>query len=537
MKLSNLVAGATIFATGVISADLDPITIKGSKFFYNSNDTQFYIRGVAYQQEYSGPGSSASSFKDPLADADACKRDVPYLQKLGTNTIRVYAIDPSSDHKECMGLLSDAGIYIIADLSSPGESINRNEPMWNNDLYNRYVTVVDELSKYSNVIGFFAGNEVSNSENTTAASAFVKAAVRDTKRYIKAKKYQPMGVGYATSDDSSIRKHMADYFNCGTADDSIDFWGYNVYSWCGDSDYEKSGYASRTEEFKDYTVPVFFAEYGCNAVQPRKFTEVQALYGDKMADVWSGGIVYMYFQEENNYGLVSIDGSKVSTKADFSYLSKELASATPSGTKKGDYQPTNTALQSCPSVDGTWLATSSPLPPSPNQDLCSCMEQSLSCALKDNVSGEELNKLFGTVCGYDVCEGVTTNATTGKFGAYSVCTAQQQLSFAMNLYYEKQKAKGNGDTACDFDGAASTKSGDSGSSACSALLDEAGTSGTGIVTSSPIGTAGSGASGAAASSSEGASGMVTPSSVSVSVLQLGACVITAMVAGAGMIFL
>ncbi|BAE54670.1 unnamed protein product [Aspergillus oryzae RIB40] len=538
MKLSSIVAGASLFASSVIAADLDPIIIKGSKFFYKSNDTQFYIRGVAYQQEYSGPDSSANSFKDPLADADACKRDVPYLEKLGTNTIRVYAIDPKSDHKECMSLLSDAGIYVIADLSSPGDSINRNEPKWDNDLYNRYVTVVDELSQYSNVIGFFAGNEVSNSENTTSASAFVKAAVRDTKQYIKAKNYRSMGVGYATSDDSSIRKNMANYFNCNGADDSIDFWGYNVYSWCGDSNYEKSGYASRTEEFKDYTVPVFFAEYGCNAVQPRKFTEVQALYGDKMADVWSGGIVYMYFQEENNYGLVSVDGNKVSTKADFSYLSKELASATPSGTKKGDYQPTNTALQSCPTVDDKWLATSSPLPPSPNQDLCSCMEESLSCALKDKVSGEQLDKLFGTVCGYDVCDGITTNATTGKYGAYSVCTPQQQLSYAINLYYQNQKAKGNGDKACDFNGAATTQSSKSGGSACSALLKEAGTSGTGTVTSSPTGTAGSGASdGAAASSSGSAGGLVAPSSVNVGIFQLGAYVVTAMVAGAGMIVL
>ncbi|KAE8358919.1 Glucanosyltransferase-domain-containing protein [Aspergillus caelatus] len=538
MKLSSIVAGASLFISSAIAADLDPIIIKGSKFFYKSNDTQFYIRGVAYQQEYSGPDSSANSFKDPLADAEACKRDVPYLEKLGTNTIRVYAIDPKSDHKECMSLLSDAGIYVIADLSSPGDSINRNEPKWDNDLYNRYVTVVDELSQYSNVIGFFAGNEVSNSENTTSASAFVKAAVRDTKQYIKAKNYRPMGVGYATSDDSSIRKNMANYFNCNSADDSIDFWGYNVYSWCGDSNYEKSGYASRTEEFKDYTVPVFFAEYGCNAVQPRKFTEVQALYGDKMADVWSGGIVYMYFQEENNYGLVSVDGNKVSTKADFSYLSKELASATPSGTKKGDYNPTNTALQSCPTVDGKWLATSSPLPPSPNQDLCSCMEESLSCALKDKVSGEQLDKLFGTVCGYDVCDGITTNATTGKYGAYSVCTPQQQLSYAINLYYQNQKAKGNGDKACDFNGAATTQSSKSGGSACSALLKEAGTSGTGTVTSSPTGTAGSGASGGAAASSSGAAGgMIAPSNVNVGIFQLGAYVVTAMVAGAGMIVL
>jgi hypothetical protein len=222
------------------------------------------------------------------------------------NTIRVYAINPEADHSTCMNLLTEAGIYVVADLSSPGESIIRNDPKWDADLYKRYVSVVDEMSKYTNTIGFFAGNEVSNQKNNTDASAFVKAAVRDMKQYIKAKNYRPMGVGYATNDDSDIRENMANFFNCNNKDESIDFWGYNVYSWCGDSNYQKSGYASRTDEFRDYSVPVFFAEYGCNAVEPRKFTEVEALYGDKMAEVWSGGIVYMYFQEANNYGTPSL---------------------------------------------------------------------------------------------------------------------------------------------------------------------------------------------------------------------------------------
>lgn len=224
------------------------------------------------------------------------------MAELRTNVIRTYAINASADHSACMKLLSAAGIYVISDLSDPNQSIDRSDPSWKTDLFARYTSVVDELSQYNNTIGFFAGNEVSNTVATSDASAFVKAAVRDTKKYIKQKGYRSMGVGYATADVAAIRADMADYFNCGDSDDTIDFWGYNIYSWCGNSTYAESKYQARTEEFANYSVPVFFAEYGCNEVTPRQFTEVKALYGDTMAEVWSGGIVYMYFQEANNYG-------------------------------------------------------------------------------------------------------------------------------------------------------------------------------------------------------------------------------------------
>ena len=219
-----------------------------------------------------------------------------------TNVIRVYAIDPTKDHSECMNLLANAGIYVISDLSSPGQSINSDQPEWNLDLFSRYTSVVDALQNYTNVMGFFAGNEVSNQPNRTAAAAFVKAAVRDTKAYIAAKKYRTIGVGYATADVSQIRVQLADYLNCGDSSTSIDFWGYNIYSWCGDSTYQASGYEARTQEFSNYSVPSFFAEYGCNTQGTRTFQEVGTLYGNAMSQVFSGGIVYMYFQETNNFG-------------------------------------------------------------------------------------------------------------------------------------------------------------------------------------------------------------------------------------------
>ena len=201
-----------------------------------------------------------------------------------------------------MSQLAAAGIYLILDLSNPSESINRDSPSWTTDLFASYAAVVDSMANYTNVLGFFAGNEVSNTVNTTAASAFVKAAVRDMKAYIQTKGYRTIGVGYATNDDATIRENLADYFNCGDQSDAIDFWGYNIYSWCGDSNYIESGYNERVAEFSNYSVPAFFAEYGCNTVEPRTFTEVQALYGPNMTGVFSGGIVYMYFQEVNDYG-------------------------------------------------------------------------------------------------------------------------------------------------------------------------------------------------------------------------------------------
>ena len=199
-----------------------------------------------------------------------------------------------------MDLLAKAGIYVISDLGEPATSINRETPEWNQQLYERYTAVVDSLANYTNTLGFFAGNEVTNAPNNTAASAFVKSAVRDMKAYIVQKKYRPIGVGYASNDDET-RTELANYFNCGSASESIDFWGYNIYSWCGKSTYQLSSYEERTQEFSSYNVPAFFAEYGCNKVEPRPFEEVGALFGN-MTSVWSGGIVYMYFQEANDFG-------------------------------------------------------------------------------------------------------------------------------------------------------------------------------------------------------------------------------------------
>ncbi|KAK5660192.1 hypothetical protein OQA88_13662 [Cercophora sp. LCS_1] len=466
---------AASFILGQASAALPPIIMKGSKFFYE-NGTQFFMNGIAYQQESAAGGASTGSTKyvDPLADEAACKRDIPLLQSLKTNTIRTYAVDPTKDHSACMKMLDDAGIYVISDLSEPVLSINRDDPKWDVELLQRYTDVIDELAQYDNVIGFFAGNEVTNNNSNTDASAFVKAAVRDTKAHIKAKQSRWLGVGYAANDDPDIRDEIAHYFNCGNQSEAIDYWGYNIYSWCGQSSMQKSGYDKQVEYFKNYSVPVFFAEYGCNVpngAAERIWQETEALYSDEMTEVFSGGIVYMYFQEANDYGIVSVQGGRAVTQKDFAPLKTVMATVKPSSTKMADYQPTNVPAE-CPLPNKDWKVHPDILPPVPDSQLCDCMYSSLECKPDDSLKVKDFGDIFGYICGEDkkACAGIAADVENGVYGAYSMCTDKQKLGWVLHQYYKNQ---GSAAGACSFQGGAKVVKSPSVAASCSAGLASA----------------------------------------------------------------
>lgn len=472
-------------------------------------------------------------------------RDIPYLIQLRTNVIRTYAINPNNSHDACMNALANAGIYVITDLSEPGNSINRDSPSWNTDLYARYAAVIDNMAKYTNTLGFFAGNEVSNSYNTTAAAAFVKASVRDMKQYIKDKNYRPMGVGYASDDDATIRDAQSDYMNCGDASQSIDFWGYNIYEWCGQSTFEGSGYKDRTAAFANYSVPVFFAEYGCNT-PPRLFGDTPELLGPDMDGVWSGGIVYMYFQTSNNYGelqlselspsmltdsaplgLVDLNGNDVSPRPDFSSYSSQIAKVSPTGTAYSAYSASNSA-RACPATNAQWLAVASPLPPTPNSAACQCIYDSLTCVVKDSVDPMNYGTLFGNVCGYDqnACAAINTNASNGAYGPYGMCPPKVQLAVAFNQYYIDQKSVAS---ACDFGGAASTKAVTSATGGCSTQLAQASNA---VTVSGGSG----GSSGTKSGSGAGISTFSAPT-IQNGFWQMSLLVVVASLSGMGMILL
>lgn len=474
MLLKSFFSAAASVAAVASAANLPPIQILGNKFYYSNNGSQFLMKGIAYQQDTVNVTSGAT-FVDPLGDYSVCSRDIPYMQQLQTNVIRVYALNVSLDHTQCMNALADAGIYVIADLSQPDKSINRDNPEWNVDLLARYTAVVDQFANYTNVLGFFAGNEVTNRVNNTGASAYVKAAIRDTKAYIKKMNYRNIPVGYSANDDAEIRVDLADYFACGNSSVRADFFGINMYEWCGKSTFQESGYANITSQYQNLGIPIFFSEYGCNIIQPRTFQEVQAIYGPNMTNIWSGGIVYMYFEEANNYGLVTISSGSVSTLADFNNLKTQLASVSPT-LASINTASTSASVTTCPSVGPFWAANTG-LPPTPDAAICNCMVDSLSCVLASGVSSDDYASLFSYICGVIDCSGVTGNATTGNYGAYSPCSDQQKLNFVLDLYYKSQNKNSN---ACNFSGSATLQSATTASS-CAGYLASAGASGKGTV--------------------------------------------------------
>jgi len=211
-----------------------------------------------------------------------------------------------------------------------------------------------------------------------------------------------------------------------------------------------------------------------------------------------------------------------------------------------DYQPSNSAA-ACPTTGSGWAAVNSPLPPTPNKELCACMYNSLTCVPSSDTQESSYGKLFGTVCGLgdgSQCNGIQANASTGKFGAYGMCNATEQLAFAMNEYYQAQSGA-NQASACDFGGAATTKSASPAGGDCKALMSQAGSGGTGVVTAQPTatgaGSAGNGGNGGSGGNS-GASSSAAASYVGVPTAQSGlwqavGLVTIAALSGFGMILL
>ncbi|CAJ2511652.1 Uu.00g072770.m01.CDS01 [Anthostomella pinea] len=356
--IAALCGAATTFAIPTIEA-------VGNKFFTSDGD-QFFIKGVAYQLVPD----------DPLVDTEQCTRDATLMKKLGVNTIRVYHVDANGDHDGCMKAFSDAGIYTMVDMDTFSTYILPNDPYWNQDQFDSYSGVLDTFQQYDNLLGLFVGNEIIAINNQSHAAPFIKAACRDLKAYRDSKGYRKIPVGYSATDIAELRPWIQDYLTCGgNSSENIDFYGLNSYQWCDPTTYEQSGYANLQEQAKNFPVPIFFSETGCNKPGPRLFEDQAAIFGEDMIHDWSGAIIYEWLQEANDYGLISYGptvaatatganieggfsraGTPTPVSPDFSNLSEQWARITPTGVARSDYDASSVSTRECPaSTPGGWL--------------------------------------------------------------------------------------------------------------------------------------------------------------------------------------
>lgn len=100
------------------------------------------------------------------------------------------------------------------------------------------------------------------------------------------------------------------------------------------------------------------------------------------------------------------------------------------------------------------------------------MVKSLTCVAKSGTTAKSISSHFGYICGEGQtdCGGISTDAEAGKYGAYSMCSPIEQLSWAMNEYYN---AQGQASTSCDFDGDAQKQTPAKSEETCATLIKEA----------------------------------------------------------------
>lgn len=236
---------------------------------------------------------------------------------------------------------------------------------------------MDKFQKYDNLLAFYVGNENISKRGHSRAAPYIKAAARDMKAYRDRKGYRNIPIGYSAADIVELRPMLQNYLTCGgNSSEIVDFYALNSYSWCDPSNYEKSSYDKLQEYAKDFPVPIFFSETGCNVPGPRLWDDQDAIFGDKMKHDWSGAIVYEWIQETNNYGLITYGppageggdaagkdvkegftrkGEPTPVSPDFNNLKSKWATIKPTGVKKDDYDPKHVSTRDCPSsTKGGW---------------------------------------------------------------------------------------------------------------------------------------------------------------------------------------
>ncbi|KAF2194180.1 carbohydrate-binding module family 43 protein [Zopfia rhizophila CBS 207.26] len=485
-----------------VFAEVDPIVIKGSHFFYKTNGSEFLFRGVGYQDQRN---NDDQSFIDPLANvAKWCQRDIPKLQGISVNVIRVDNLDAGLDHAGCMEALADAGIYVLVRLLP--YYLIKNQIYYDTASYNYSMAIIDNMAKYTNTLGFYTPQKWTRDSDLPSAP-MTKALIRDAKQYMSSKSLREIPVGTISDTFSTITPEhyiddTLDFLSC----DSVhsDFFGVRLDNLtCPPG----SWIEAQAERFADASMPVILLSQGCNKEANANDTTnypLETVYSNRPPSALSGSVFYEYFNSSQGPGLCTPkQGAEDEVVEEDVYkgLSSAMKSLSISTLNAAQYTPPASKTTACPTPRVAWTVPGATLPPSPNQSVCSCMMQTLDCVgspvvMAQLAQPDKLTTYYRLACGDDFqgCPGTILNATLGEYGAFSACAQVERFSWDID-YWSKHNSFSQGDckikgyidpangNLSDYDGAMKKQTPSVNLNAeCKFLLEQAGVNGTGTIT-------------------------------------------------------
>jgi hypothetical protein len=314
-------------STSITIGHLDPILIKGYKFFNSRTGENILIKGIDY---YPRPNTGELDFNSVDFFTEEYRhiweRDIPQFQALGVNAIRLYSVDPLQDHSAFMCALNNAGIYVMVELASgscPSCAIlSKKAPdCYPSELKIRGELVIKEFSKYTNTLAFSAGNEVNHfvpfGKSPEWNAPCLKKFVKDMRVYVSKCdhiRHIPIGLIMADSD----REVNTLYYNCQSDEmddmEHAEWYGINTYVYCNGSATELAhaeGFMDLSTAFEsyNYSIPVLLTEYGCLSKSfptiggyqgQRNFNQAKWLGNPSIQNDFAGGMTFEYSIEAAN---------------------------------------------------------------------------------------------------------------------------------------------------------------------------------------------------------------------------------------------
>ena len=312
----------------------NPVILKGKRFFDSVTGDYFPVQGIAYYPRPNGGELAPYDNVDYFTPAyqHVWEPDIQRLRALGVNTIRIYAVDPSQNHDAFMCALQRAGIYVILELLADCDGCHigpdvglGEEACYPPSLKARGQWIVNEFSKYANLLLFSAGNEVTlyaTNQEIVRNAVCQKKFLRDMRTYLdKCSQIdhsilpRKVPVGMVNWDVERTLQTL--YFTCRTdptdAMENAEWYGLNAYQHCDGTAVaiqQLEGWWRLQQDFASYQLPMpaLVAEFGCRASSfptldgfeaQRTWLQVDALWGDaSFIDVFAGGAVFEYSSEK-----------------------------------------------------------------------------------------------------------------------------------------------------------------------------------------------------------------------------------------------